>query len=498
MDRKINIFIIYTSDDNDIMLRLLRHLQPLKELHDISIWHDDPIYTGQLWKSQIESRLNDADIFLFLVSDAFMHSEFIDQLEFKWAIDRYKEGVSKVMPILIDNCPWDIDFRSDDYNFNFKELQVLPEKGKPIVDWASPDEALDKITAAVASVIASLMDDTDQGESEKIIEVTPANANDLNQTEINSTEEREADSIAKEEHRDIAEAEAKRKAAEEKRLKEEVDAKRRAEEQKRLNEEAEAQRKAKEEKRLKRDVDAKRRADEEKRLREEAEAQRKAEEENKLKEEANRPQILIKANRKVEETQEDKNKNFKKRVIAGSLIAVFAIGGIWFISLFNSGSEKHKPPLRKENPVDVRDSSALSENENDSVKVEESLSKLGIGASYDGGIVFSISSDGKTGKIVSPRDSGPMPWKKAMKIHEQLGDGWRLPTFDELKTMYQTIGQGATNSGQFADELYWSATAFDEYQARLLRFRDGNTSYHYNRNVEHRKFRVRAVRDFSQ
>ncbi len=466
MDRKINIFIIYTSDDNDIMLRLLHHLRPLEELYDISIWHDDPIYTRQLWKPKIESRLNDADIFLFLVSDAFMHSEFIDQSEFKRAIDRYKEGNSKVMPILIDNCPWDIDFRSDDYNFNFKELQVLPDMGKPIVDWESPDEALDKITAAVASVIASLMDDTDLGDSEKNIEVTSVNDDSLDQQEINSTEEREADNIAKEEHRDIAEAEAQIMVGEEKRLKEEVDAKRRAEEEKRLSEKAEVQ--------------------------------RKSEEENMLKEEANRPQILIEANRKVEETQADKNKNFKKRVIAGSLIAVFAIGGIWFISFINSSSEKHTPPLRKENPVDVKDSSALSENENDSVKVEESLSKLGIGASYDGGIVFSISSNGKTGKIVSPKDAGPMAWQNAMNIHEQLGDGWRLPTLDELKTMYQTIGQGATNSGQFADGLYWSATFYDEYQARLLRFRDGNTSYHYNRNVEHRKFRVRAVRDFSQ
>ncbi len=449
MGRKINIFIIYTSDDNDIMLRLLRHLRPLKELHDVSIWHDDPIYTGQQWQPQIESRLNDADIFLLLISDAYMHSEFINQLEFKRVIDRYKEGKSKVIPILIENCPWDIDFRSDDYNFNLKELQVLPERGKPIADWASLDEVLDSITAAVASVIASLIDEKDQGESEKNIEVSPANADGLDRMEINSNEEREADSIAEEENRILEEAEAQIKVEEEKKIREAVDSKRRAEE-------------------------------------------------NKLKEEANRPQIHIEANRKDEETHEDKNKKLKKRVVVGSLIAVFAIVGIWFFSLFNSDSEKNTPPLRKENPVDVRDSSALSENEIDSVGVEESISKLGIGASYDGGIVFSISSDRKTGKIVSPRDAGPMSWKNAMKIHEQLGEGWRLPTLDELKTMHQTIGQGATNSGQFTDELYWSATSYDEYQARLLRFRDGNASYHYNRAVEQRKFRVRAVRDFSR
>ena len=64
--------------------------------------------------------------------------------------------------------------------------------------------------------------------------------------------------------------------------------------------------------------------------------------------------------------------------------------------------------------------------------------------------------------------------------------------------MQRTIGQGATNSGQFADELYWSATPYDTYQARLLRFRDGNASYHYNKAVADRKFYVRAVRDFSR
>ena len=85
-----------------------------------------------------------------------------------------------------------------------------------------------------------------------------------------------------------------------------------------------------------------------------------------------------------------------------------------------------------------------------------------------------------------------------MKIHEQLGEGWRLPTFDELETMYRTVGQGANNNAQFANGLYWSATDYDEYQARLLRFSDGNSSYHYNKGLEHRKYLVRAIRDFSR
>ena len=73
-----------------------------------------------------------------------------------------------------------------------------------------------------------------------------------------------------------------------------------------------------------------------------------------------------------------------------------------------------------------------------------------------------------------------------------------MPTIDELVVMYKTIGHGGSNSGGFKDELYWSATAYDRSQARLLKFENGNTSYHYNKLVDYRKFRVRAIRDFNR
>ena len=83
-------------------------------------------------------------------------------------------------------------------------------------------------------------------------------------------------------------------------------------------------------------------------------------------------------------------------------------------------------------------------------------------------------------------------------VAERLGEGWRLPSLEEMKVMYRTIGPGATNIGEFADELYWSATPYDEFQARLLRFGTGNSSYHYNSMGDYRKFRIRAVQDFKR
>ena len=136
----LNIYVVYTSEDTEVMLSLGQHLNQLKEFHTISIWQDDPILLGQYWLPKDDTRLGETDIFLLLVSDALMHSEFIHQLEFKMVIDRYKEDKSVVLPIIVDNCPWDIDFRSEDYNFNFNELEVLPSGGKPIAEWKLSDQ----------------------------------------------------------------------------------------------------------------------------------------------------------------------------------------------------------------------------------------------------------------------------------------------------------------------------------------------------------------------
>ncbi len=464
MGRKKNIYVIYTWEDNDVMLQLSRHLKTLEETFDLTIWHDDPIFPGQQWKPQNESRLNQADIFLFLVSDAFMHSEFIKQLEFKMVIDRYKAGGSTVLPIILNECPWDIDFNSDDYNFNFNELHILPEGRKPLSDWHSLDQAYNQIAAHIKKVVAPTSEVPTKEESNITLEEKATNTQIEAQIAINFSEK---------------EAKAKRSAEEGKKIRKEA--------------EAMANRKATEEKRSKKEAEAKRRAEEENRLRKEKKAKREAEA-------AQQARIAAEANQKVRETPQKENTGKKKRMLVGLLVAVLATAAIWAFSRFNNNSsKKESTPITATDTIAVKDSVTSEKTVIDSPKEEEaSVSRPAIGDTYDGGIVFAVDPSGKTGKIAHIDDAGPMTWTDAIKIHEELGEGWRLPSFDELEILYQTIGQGATNSGQFSDELYWSATAYGEYQARLIKFRGGNTSYHYNKNAEHRKFQVRAIRDFSR
>ena len=544
MAKEINMFVIYAREDKDVKLDLLRHLNQFKEAFNLSIWHDDQIEPGQLWKPHIESRLNFTDVFLLLVSVDFMNSQFIKQTEFKAAIDRHKENKSVVIPVIIDYCQWDIDFTLIDYKFNIKELQVLPDEGKPVGEWHTPDQAYNNVAAGVRKVLTSIQNkrkQIDKTEKENEKETAKLNAELEEATKLKAledkrlSEEAEIKRKAEEDKRLAEEAEIKRKAEENKQLAEEAKIKKKAEEDKRLADEAEAKRKAEEDQRLKDEAEAKRKAEENKRLAEEAEAKRKAEEEaakRKAEEDAA-------AKRKAKAKQPEK-KNINKLVLPGIIVAVLVTVVIVVFSIQKPDPDPEPPtpvvttatkdsiawknaqaeviiaesipqkiniydsylnnfPDGKyiENARDRIVELQIEQDSIDSIQREAAFANLKIGDTYDGGIIFEIDHATKKGKIAHLTDSNKMPWKTAMDIHEQLGEGWRLPSFDELKLMYQTIGKGATNTGQFKDDLYWSSTSYNTSTARLLRFSDANTSFYYSKDNPNRNYLVRAIKDFS-
>ena len=164
---QISVFIIYAREDREIKDKLLRHLNPLKDPYNLNIWHDDYIEPGQEWKPRIESRLAQTDLFLLLISADFMNSEFIHQVEFKFAIDRHKQNKSIVIPVIINYCLWDIDIKYKDYTFNLAELQLLPSEGKPIDDWKTPEQAYSNIAGGIRKVLSAIMDNREQRTNEE-------------------------------------------------------------------------------------------------------------------------------------------------------------------------------------------------------------------------------------------------------------------------------------------------------------------------------------------
>ncbi len=518
MGSTLNIVTIYTSKDIGAIQPVLDHLKSLQQDHNLNISDNNPILEGQQWKPKSESFLQETDIFLLLLSSSFMYSEFVSQLEFKLLIDSYKAGDSRVIPILLEDCPWDTEFLSEDYKFSFNELEVLPEQQKPIKNWESSADAYDNIRANIGAIISTKTGIPIQQEEQKVeeVEVLPEVKEVIRIEEVAPTiivedqiaisfdeekveEKRVENEIdlerkAKEEQRLLKEAEAKRIAADAEKLRAEAETKQKIDEH-RLKGEAEAKKIANERK-LKADAEVKRRAEEEQRRLDKERKQQTRNAEN-ARRKQQKQNLEAKSKTKVVDKTNEQEGSSKKKLLVGALIAIIAIIGIWAFSGTNKSPDELIPAVINTPEVDQSKPKPTEEVNLEPVQQEVSQPKRTVGDQFKGGIIFSIDNANKNGIVVHIDDAGPMPWQQAIKIHEQLGEGWRLPTFIELQLMRKNVGQGVSNTAEFSNGLYWSSTAFDEHQAQLLRFRDGNTSYHYNRNIDTRSHKVRAVLDFS-
>ena len=134
--------------------------------------------------------------------------------------------------------------------------------------------------------------------------------------------------------------------------------------------------------------------------------------------------------------------------------------------------------------------------DDNSEKIEEPSNPI-IGKTSDTTKNFnSIDIIGKPIKIgnleVAEKDfPNKMNWEDAKKACENLGRGWRLPTKDELNTLYinkDKIGGFTNNYNSF----YWSSTEFNDYDAWRQNILNGFQDYGGQDN----ELNVRAVRAF--
>ncbi len=105
---------------------------------------------------------------------------------------------------------------------------------------------------------------------------------------------------------------------------------------------------------------------------------------------------------------------------------------------------------------------------------------------YAGGVVFSVTSDGRHGKIVRPT------YGKEDYYHrgDWCPSGWRLPTINELKVMYcykLTINDTLSKKGYsgLVNSRYWSGTASSGKKVWRINMADGYVSDYNNLSDEY-------------
>ena len=122
-----------------------------------------------------------------------------------------------------------------------------------------------------------------------------------------------------------------------------------------------------------------------------------------------------------------------------------------------------------------------------------------IGDIQEGGYIFEINEDG-TGLVADLQDLGTMAWGAAFvaaaSSTSQGNDDWYLPSKDELKEMYNTIGNGGSQSAiggfETVNSTYWSSSEYSDNYAWFVYFSTGIT----NAYGKYLSFRVRAIRAF--
>lgn len=154
MSKPIKIFLSYAHADEAYKDKLLMHLKPLKRAGYIDSWNDREIILGQEWNDQIKDELEAAQILLFLVSPAFMGSDYIQDVEIVKALERYKDKSVLIIPVILH--PVDLSL------LPIKQFQAAPKNAKPITIWDNEDLAWLDVVQQLKRVIEALRNGTIQ------------------------------------------------------------------------------------------------------------------------------------------------------------------------------------------------------------------------------------------------------------------------------------------------------------------------------------------------
>ena len=120
--RAIRLFVSYSHLDMEWFGKL-RPLLNFKALTTtVHVWHDHELKAGDLWDKEIRGELDQMDVFLCLVSNHFLASDYISNVEMKIALQREKAHKTIIVPLIL--C--DMDERDI---IHLKQFNPLPVWG---------------------------------------------------------------------------------------------------------------------------------------------------------------------------------------------------------------------------------------------------------------------------------------------------------------------------------------------------------------------------------
>ena len=147
--KPLRVFCSYSRKDEEHLNELRDSLRGLERQGLIRWWHDREIVPGWEWEEEIDKHLRTTDVVLFLVSRAFMASDYVYEHEISKAVERHELGEARVIPIMVRPADWEWA--------SFGKLQALPKDAKPITSWPDQDEAWLDVVRGIRRAVGELL-----------------------------------------------------------------------------------------------------------------------------------------------------------------------------------------------------------------------------------------------------------------------------------------------------------------------------------------------------
>ena len=146
----VRVFISYAHADEPLRKQLRTHLSALEREGLVHAWDDRQILGGENWAAEIDSKLEQADVVLLLVSADFIESDYCVGKEMKRALERNADPQDRaiVIPVILKRCDWE--------TMRFAKLQALPAGARPLVDWKTEDDYYTAVAKGLRRRISKL------------------------------------------------------------------------------------------------------------------------------------------------------------------------------------------------------------------------------------------------------------------------------------------------------------------------------------------------------
>ncbi len=144
----IELFYVYSGQDQDLSNQLEKHLVILQRQGVISAWASQNLFWRSNEENETQPNLNTAQIILLLISPDFLASDYIDSTEMGKMLERYQAGEATIIPIILRPTYWQIT--------PLDRFPPLPDNGEPVTTWSNIDTAFANIVQGIRNVITTL------------------------------------------------------------------------------------------------------------------------------------------------------------------------------------------------------------------------------------------------------------------------------------------------------------------------------------------------------